>query len=53
MLDRLSPANADVLYDDLLSYASSAAWTGSDAQMQTKASGLAHLILSSAEYQFL
>jgi len=53
MLDRLSPANADVLYSDLLAYASSAAWTGSDAQMQTKASGLAHLILGSAEYQFL
>jgi uncharacterized protein (DUF1800 family) len=53
MLDRLSPASADVLYDDLLAYASSAAWTGSDAQMQTKASGLAHLILGSAEYQFL
>ena len=28
-------------------------WTGSDAQLQIKASGLAHLILGSAEYQFL
>ena len=28
-------------------------WTGSAAQMQAKTSGLAHLILGSAEYQFL
>jgi uncharacterized protein (DUF1800 family) len=38
---------------DLMSYASSAAWTGSDAQVQAKASGLAHLILGSPEYQFV
>ena len=54
MLTRMTPSNIDVLYSDLVTYASSgAAWTGSDVQMQTKASGLAHLILGSAEYQFL
>jgi uncharacterized protein (DUF1800 family) len=54
MLTRMTPASIDSMYSDLVVYASSgAAWTGSDAQMQTKASGLAHLILGSAEYQFL
>jgi uncharacterized protein (DUF1800 family) len=53
MLTRLRPASINSMYSDLVSYASSAAWTGSDAQMQTKASGLAHLILGSAEYQFV
>ena len=52
MLSRLTPANPSDLSPDLLAYASSAAWTGSDTQLQTKASGLAHLILGSAEYQF-
>ena len=28
------------------------AWTGSDAQLQAKGSGLVHLIAGSAEYQF-
>jgi hypothetical protein len=28
-------------------------WTGSDAQVLTKAAGLAHLMLGSAEYQFV
>ena len=42
------------VFNDLLTYASSGgAWTGSDAQLQTKTSGLAHLILGSSEYQFL
>ena len=37
---------------DLTAYAAGGgAWTGSDAQLQTKASGLAHLILGAAEYQ--
>jgi uncharacterized protein (DUF1800 family) len=54
LLTRMTPASIDSMYSDLVVYASSgAAWTGSDAQMQTKASGLAHLILGSAEYQFL
>ncbi|MBI3494226.1 MAG: DUF1800 domain-containing protein [Acidobacteria bacterium] len=29
------------------------AWTGSDAQLQTKASGLVHLLAGSSEYQFV
>jgi uncharacterized protein (DUF1800 family) len=42
------------VYSDLVAYAASgAAWTGSDAQLQTKAPGLVHLILGSAEYQFV
>ena len=42
------------VYNDLIAFVSAGgAWTGSDAQLQTKASGLAHLILGSAEYQFL
>jgi uncharacterized protein (DUF1800 family) len=54
MLTRMTPASIDAMYSDLVVYASSgAAWTGFDAQMQTKASGLAHLILGSAEYQFV
>jgi uncharacterized protein (DUF1800 family) len=52
MLSKMTPANSSDLAPDLLAYASSAAWTGSDTQLQTKASGLAHLILGSAEYQF-
>jgi uncharacterized protein (DUF1800 family) len=54
MLTRMTPASINSMYSDLVVYASSgAAWTGSDAQLQTKASGLAHLILGSAEYQFV
>ena len=53
MLSRITPASSLSMLGDLNVYAASAAWTGSDTQMQTKASGLAHLILGSAEYQFL
>jgi uncharacterized protein (DUF1800 family) len=53
MLSRITPASSASMLGDLNAYASSAPWTGSDTQMQTKASGLAHLILGSAEYQFL
>jgi uncharacterized protein (DUF1800 family) len=53
MLSRFTPADVSVMSPDLQVYAASANWTGSDAQMQTKSSGLAHLILGSAEYQFL
>ncbi len=53
MLARMTPADISAMSNDLLAYASSAAWTGSDAQVQAKASGLAHLILGSAEYQFV
>ncbi len=53
MLDKMTPAAADSMYPDLVAYAGTGAWTGSDAQLQTRASGLAHLILGSAEYQFV
>ena len=39
-------------YNALVDYArAGGAWTGSDAQLATKASGLAHLIVGSGEYQ--
>jgi uncharacterized protein (DUF1800 family) len=42
------------VFNDLVAYAASGpAWTGSDAQLQTKAPGLVHLVLGSAEYQFV
>jgi uncharacterized protein (DUF1800 family) len=42
------------VYNDLVTYAASGStWTGSDAQLQTKAPGLVHLILGSAVYQFV
>ena len=38
---------------EFLSYLKSTGpWTGSDAQVQTKAAGLVHLIAGSPEYQF-
>jgi uncharacterized protein (DUF1800 family) len=41
-------------YNALLDYArAGGAWTGSDAQLATKASGLAHLIVGSGEYQLV
>jgi uncharacterized protein (DUF1800 family) len=41
-------------YNALIDYArAGAAWTGSDAQLATKASGLAHLIAGSGEYQLV
>jgi hypothetical protein len=53
MLSRITPASPSSLVPDLATYASSAPWTGSVTQLQMKASGLAHLILGSAEYQFV
>jgi uncharacterized protein (DUF1800 family) len=55
MLARLTTSDVrGEVYDDLLAYASGVTtWTGSAAQLQAKAPGLAHLILGSAEYQFL
>jgi uncharacterized protein (DUF1800 family) len=55
LLGRLTPVALDAsVYDSLLGYATAgAAWTGSDAQLQAKASGLTHLILGSPEYQFV
>jgi hypothetical protein len=42
------------VYQDLLDYAGAGlTWTGSDAQLQVKAPGLAHLILGSADYQVI
>ena len=41
-------------YNALIDYArAGGAWTGSDAQLATKASGLAHLIVGSGEYQLI
>ena len=55
MLDRMTPpAFASDAYNALLDYArSGAAWTGSDAQLAAKASGLAHLIAGSGDYQLV
>ena len=55
VLTRLTPADldADVLAT-LDTYASAGgAWTGSDAQLQAKVAGVAHLVLGSPEYQFV
>ena len=41
------------VYNDLVAYAASGSWTGSDAQLQTKAPGLVHLVVGSAAYQFV
>ena len=53
MMARYAAANETGIYSDLLAYISTGAWSGSDAQLQTRASGLAHLIVGSAEYQFV
>jgi uncharacterized protein (DUF1800 family) len=54
-LDRLTPPEySSTSYDALVQYArAGAAWTGSDAQIATKASGVVHLIVGSGEYQFI
>jgi hypothetical protein len=52
LLTRLTPALDNRTYGDLANYAAGGGqWTGSDAQLQAKASGLAHLIVGSPEYQ--
>jgi hypothetical protein len=55
LLERLSPSQFDLQpYNDLLTYLKTGgAWTGSDAQVNTKAAGLVRLIVGSAEYQFI
>ncbi len=55
MLDRLSPARYDSEpIEDLKQFLQTGgAWTGSDAQLQSKGNGLARLILGSSEYQFV
>jgi uncharacterized protein (DUF1800 family) len=54
-LDRLTaPSFTGDSYNALLDYArAGGAWTGSDAQLATKASGIAHLIVGSGEYQLV
>jgi uncharacterized protein (DUF1800 family) len=55
MLDRLTPPEfASGSYSALLDYArAGGAWTGSDTQLAAKASGLAHLIAGSGDYQLV
>jgi hypothetical protein len=54
-LGRLSPAPFDgEPLDALKAYlVDGGAWTGATAQLQTKAAGLARLIVGSAEYQLM
>jgi hypothetical protein len=54
-LDRLSPAlYSNDARSDLLAYLEAGgAWSGSDAQLRTKAAGLVHLIVGSGEYQLV
>ena len=54
-LDRFTPAPlSNDAYAELVSYVrAGGVWTGSDAQLGTRAPGLARLILGSAEYQFV
>ena len=54
-LERLTPPEYDsAAYGALVEYAGAGgAWTGSDAQIATKASGVVHLIVGSGEYQFV
>jgi uncharacterized protein (DUF1800 family) len=54
VVGRLTVDLPNDVYNDLVAYAASgAAWTGSDAQLQTKTPGLVHLVLGSAAYQFV
>jgi uncharacterized protein (DUF1800 family) len=54
LLSRLTVDVGNDVYNDLLAYAAAGvSWTGSDSQLQTKAPGTVHLILGSAEYQFV
>jgi uncharacterized protein (DUF1800 family) len=54
VVGRLTVDLPNDVYNDLAAYAAAgAAWTGSDAQLQTKTPGLVHLVLGSAAYQFV
>jgi hypothetical protein len=55
MLQRFTPAPlGSSETNELLAYLNAGgAWTGSDAQMNAKAPGLARLIAGSGEYQFV
>jgi uncharacterized protein (DUF1800 family) len=51
---RLTADIENDVYGDLVSYAAAGGpWTGSDTQLQSKAPGVVHLLLGSAEYQFV
>ena len=54
-LDRLTPPEySPASYRALVDYAhAGGAWTGSDAQLATKSSGVVHLIVGSGGYQFV
>ena len=54
-LDRMpTPPFAGDSYNALVDYArAGGAWTGSDTQLATKASGLSHLIVGSGDYQLV
>ena len=54
LLSRLTVDVGNDVYNDVLAYAAAGvSWTGSDSQLQTKSPGIVHLILGSAEYQFV
>ena len=56
MLQRFTPRAAWIAgeLDEMLAYLNAGgAWTGSDAQMNAKAPGLARLVAGSGEYQFV
>ena len=55
LMDRLSPPEmASDSYRALLDYTRAGGnWTGSDAQIATKASGLVHLVVGSGDYQLV
>lgn len=54
VLGRFTAPFDDGTLGDLAAFTTSGVtWTGSDAQLQTKASGLAHLIVGSPDYQFV
>ena len=54
-LDQLTPADfSRAAYEDLLSYlGAGVTWSGSDAQLLSKAPGLLHVIVGSSEYQLV
>lgn len=55
LLERFSPQRFEAgPYEDVLAYLhAGAGWTGSDAQLLVKVPGAAHLVMGSAEYQFV
>ena len=54
LLTRVTVDVGSSVYTDLIDYAAAGvSWTGSDSQLQSKAPGVVHLILGSAEYQFV